>query len=264
MAPGATISPRLGITTRYAVVAVRTLVDPVDPKDVETVHTLQNAIKLEQPGGPGAFKIPQWDHASQKKVRDALLIAGRDTPRYETYVWRQRSGRTSAAPDRRGFGLGRQSRTGCAVSHCSAGGGTTALGPTQFDGQGRAGERILVDQRLQQEKGYFEPNALNAYTLNNITAKKASDGSIDVRFGNCDASSANCLPIMPGWNYLVRLYRPRPGVLDGDVDFPRSTAGSKARCMIRGGWAPPARGSAPGPQRRAAAVISVARRESGV
>src|SRR5229473_3997589 len=32
------------VGTRYVAVAIRTLVDPVDPKDIEQVHTLQDAI----------------------------------------------------------------------------------------------------------------------------------------------------------------------------------------------------------------------------
>jgi hypothetical protein len=71
-------------------------------------------------------------------------------------------------------------------------------------------------------KGYFEPNAQNAYTLNNITAKKSADGSIAIQFGGCDGKIANCLPITPGWNYLVRLYRPRAEVLDGTWKFPEA------------------------------------------
>ena len=43
-------------------------------------------------------------------------------------------------------------------------------------------------------KGYFEPNPLNAYTLNNITAKPSPDGSIEIQFGGCDQKIANCLP----------------------------------------------------------------------
>jgi hypothetical protein len=70
-------------------------------------------------------------------------------------------------------------------------------------------------------KGYFEPNPLNAYTLNNITARRSGDGSIAVQFGGCDGTAANCLPIMPGWNYLVRLYRPRAQVLNGSWRFPQ-------------------------------------------
>ncbi len=58
------------------------------------------------------------------------------------------------------------------------------------------------------------------YSLNNITAAKNADGSVDIQFGGCDGTAANCLPITPGWNYLVRLYRPRLEVLDGSWTFP--------------------------------------------
>jgi hypothetical protein len=36
---------------------------------------------------------------------------------------------------------------------------------------------------------------------------------VSVQFGGCD-DQANCLSICPGWNYIVRLYRPRPEILD--------------------------------------------------
>jgi hypothetical protein len=65
---------------------------------------------------------------------------------------------------------------------------------------------------------------LNAYTLNSITAKKDADGSVTVQFGDCDGKIANCLPIFPGWNYMVRLYRPRKEVLDGTYKFPEAAA----------------------------------------
>ena len=60
--------------------AIRTLVDPNDPEDVTQVHALQDAIKVEQPGGPGKFEVPNWDAASQKKVRDALVVLGETLP----------------------------------------------------------------------------------------------------------------------------------------------------------------------------------------
>jgi hypothetical protein len=64
-------------------------------------------------------------------------------------------------------------------------------------------------------QGYYQSNGLNAYNLNSVTAKKNDDGSILIQFGGCDGKLANCLPIMPGWNYMVRLYRPRAEILDG-------------------------------------------------
>lgn len=39
-------------------------------------------------------------------------------------------------------------------------------------------------------------------------------------FGGCDDGRANCLPIMAGWNYVIRLYQPGPEILDGRWTFP--------------------------------------------
>ena len=74
-------------------------------------------------------------------------------------------------------------------------------------------------------KGYFEPNKENAYSINNPTGKKEADGSITIQFGGCDGKIANCIPIVNGWNYPVRLYRPRKEILDGTWKFPPATAG---------------------------------------
>ena len=61
------------VGTRYMFVAIRTLVDPSDPKDIEQVHALQDAIKVDQKE-LGKLELPNWDSVSQKKVRDALLV----------------------------------------------------------------------------------------------------------------------------------------------------------------------------------------------
>jgi hypothetical protein len=73
---------------------------------------------------------------------------------------------------------------------------------------------------LYNPDGYFQKNPLDAYSLNNITAKRGGDGSVAVQFGGCDGKIPNCLPIMAGWNYTVRLYRPRAEILDGTWKFP--------------------------------------------
>jgi hypothetical protein len=74
---------------------------------------------------------------------------------------------------------------------------------------------------LYNAEGYFEKNPYDAYSLNNITAKKSSDGAIAVQFGGCDGKISNCLPISKGWNYTVRLYRPRPEILSRKWTFPQ-------------------------------------------
>jgi hypothetical protein len=70
--------------------------------------------------------------------------------------------------------------------------------------------------------GYFQANRYNAYSLNNITGKKGDDGSVTIQFGGCDGKISNCLPIMKGWNYMVRLYRPRTEILNGTWKFPEA------------------------------------------
>jgi hypothetical protein len=71
--------------------------------------------------------------------------------------------------------------------------------------------------------GFFVPNDRNANTINSITGTPNDDGSITVRFGGCGDGRPNCLPIMDGWNYIVRLYRPRPEIRDGSWKFPEIT-----------------------------------------
>ena len=70
--------------------------------------------------------------------------------------------------------------------------------------------------------GRFRKRELDAYPLNNITAKRDADGSVTVQFCGCDGTVANCLPIFPGWNQLVRLYRPWTEILDGTFTFPEA------------------------------------------
>lgn len=66
-------------------------------------------------------------------------------------------------------------------------------------------------------------NGDNANSFNNITAKKAKDGSITINFGG-DPKADNFLPIVPGWIYLVRMYKPGPEILNGSWKFPGPVA----------------------------------------
>jgi hypothetical protein len=72
---------------------------------------------------------------------------------------------------------------------------------------------------VYNKEGFFEKNKYNAYTLNNVTAKKNKDGSVTIHFGG-DPKADNFLPVTDGWNYIVRLYRPKPEVLEGKWKFP--------------------------------------------
>ncbi|MFC6621545.1 DUF1254 domain-containing protein [Novosphingobium panipatense] len=207
------------IGTRYVVVAVRTLVDPSDPKDVQQVHALQDAIKVSQ-RAPGKFEAPTWDQASQKKVRDALLVLASTLPDAN----RMFGTKEQVDPVRRLIGA------------ASAWGGNPDkeamyLNVTPARNDGTTVYRLNVGSvpvdgfwsiSVYNAEGYYEKNALNAYALNNITAKKSSNGTITVQFGGCDGKIPNCLPTTKGWNYMVRLYRPRAEILSGQWKFPEA------------------------------------------
>jgi hypothetical protein len=53
-----------------------------------------------------------------------------------------------------------------------------------------------------------------------VTGKKGGDGAITIQFGACSKEMPNCLPVTKGWNYMVRLYRPRQEILNGTWSFP--------------------------------------------
>jgi hypothetical protein len=229
--PGSYTFAKDKIGTRYALIAIRLLVDPADPKDLQQVQALQNALKIEQPGGPGRFEIPNWDPASQKKVRDPLVALGETLP-----DWRNAVGRRGEVDPVRhlivtatGWGLNPDKDAIYLNVTPSKSDGTTIYKLTVKD--------VPVDGfwsiSLYNGEGYFVPNKFNAYTLNNITAKKSSDGAIAIQFGGCDGKIPNCLPTMPGWNYIVRLYRPRAEILDGKWKYPEAQPSGRSRSPER-------------------------------
>ncbi len=214
---GSTTLDRETVGTRYALIAIRTLVNPADADDVRAVHELQDAIRVEQ-AAAGSFEVPDWDPVSQKTVRDALLVLQSTLPDFrgafgakdEVDPIRHLLG-TAAGwggnPDKDAFYLN--------VTPAGNDGSTVyrlKVGDVPVDG--------FWSVSLYDAEGYYEKNPYDAYSINNVTAAKSDDGSIEIQFGGCDGTIPNCLPIMKGWNYTVRLYRPRAEILDGSWAFP--------------------------------------------
>ena len=78
-------------------------------------------------------------------------------------------------------------------------------------------------------EGYVDQSDPNSNSINSVTATPNPDGSITVNFGECAYDRPNCVPITAGWNYVVRLYRPHPEILDGTWSFPPSEGTGTAR-----------------------------------
>ena len=79
-------------------------------------------------------------------------------------------------------------------------------------------------------QGYFEKNPYDAYTINNLTAKKSGRRHAS-RSASADAtaSSPTACRSRTGWNYTVRLYRPRAEILVGCLEIPGPAAGEVIR-----------------------------------
>jgi hypothetical protein len=206
------------IGTRYAIAVVRFLVNFANKEDVGQVHALQDAIKFSQER-PGTFEIPNWDEVSLKKVQAALLQLG-----------------TTVSDTRRMFGANEHEvdpvrhLIGSAMlwgGNPEKDGLYLPITPARNDGRtihGLTVGDVPVDGfwslTVYNSAGYLQPNPENVYSVNSLTAKKGPDGAVTIQFGGCDGKIQNCLPITPGWNYTVRLFRPRAEILDGTWTFP--------------------------------------------
>jgi hypothetical protein len=157
------------VGTRYVVVGIRTLVDPQDPKDIEQVHALQDAVKVDQKAA-GQFEAPHWDQASQKKLRDALLVLATTIPDFS----RAFGTRAEVDPIRHLIGT------------AAAWGGNperdaTYLNITPAKNDGNTVYKLNVRDvpvdafwsvSLYNAEGYYEKNPYEAYSINSITGRR--------------------------------------------------------------------------------------------
>jgi len=153
--------------TRYAFVAVRTLVDPNNPKDVDAVHQLQDGIKVSQKD-TGKLELPAWDDAKSKEIREALLVLSKHTSYEHAFG-------TKAQINPIHHLIGTASGWGGNPDRDAAYSGAS---PAKNDGKTvykvKVPAQVPVDAfwsvSVYNAKGFFEKNSDNAYSVNNITA----------------------------------------------------------------------------------------------
>ncbi|WP_285363975.1 DUF1214 domain-containing protein [Microbacterium sp. LMC-P-041] len=202
----------------FVLAATRILVDSEDPDDVSIVNALQDELAVSSTGAR-EFAAPAYDESSFAETRQALLTLAKGLGGLERCFGRAEDVDpvrhllgTAAAwgglPENEAFYLNVDPRL-------PVGEYTLRVGDVPVDG--------FWSVSLYDAQGYFAPNDAGAYSVNSVTGVRDPDGSITVRFGGYPALP-NVLPLTQGWNYLVRLYRPRPEVLDGTWSFPALTA----------------------------------------
>ena len=209
--------------SRYVQVVFRTFIDPNDPAD-SGLRPVTNGTGRDQGGSSPtrANSKPPGDQDQRGEASRGTAANGSIRPRQPQDVWRQAGdveskNTTSLLEQREGSSSNR--RAGCTFISMSIQRKNDGDTPYSLDRQRRAGRRLLVDHRLQPAKGFYEAPENADSRVNNVTAKKDADGAVTVHFGG-DPSQANSLPIMPGWNYTVRLYRPKAEILEDKWVFP--------------------------------------------
>lgn len=202
--------------SRYVFLVVRTFMDPNDKQDIKTAHRLQDAVIIEQ-ADAGKFTVPDWSKNEVEQMRATINVVTStvtDTSRFfgkkeelDPIYWL-----LGAA-----FGWG-----GLPAE------AATYLNSVPEKNDGKTPYTLTVKDvpvnafwsvTLYDGEGWMPVNEYNAYSFNSVTSKKDEDGSITIHFGG-DATQTNFLPIVPGWNYIVRLYQPKPEILDKSWAFP--------------------------------------------
>jgi hypothetical protein len=202
--------------TRYVVVGIRTFANANDPADIKKVNAIQDQIKVEQ-ASKGKFESPNWDQKSQDRLRAALQVLASTMTDTSTAFGTKADTDSAAHLLGAAWGWGANPVKDAKYLNIvpKMNDGKTAYTLTVKD--------VPVDGfwsiSLYNGKGFFQKNPQNAYSINNVTGKKAKDGSIIIHFGG-DPKQSNYLPIMDGWNYIVRLYQPQQSILDGKWIFP--------------------------------------------
>jgi hypothetical protein len=214
-APATITLTQEAIGTRYAVVFLRTFVDPNDPEDIAGAHAAQDAVTVAQ-ADVGVFDLPDWDQEDRIAIRERLnALAPYQGGRPAFGTAEEVDPVAHLVGTAVGWGANPRAAAEYLFGGVAQNDGTTAYELTVSDVPVEGFWSITV----YNAEGYMEAPAEQA-SLNNVTAVTSEDGSVTIRFGG-DPAAENHLRIKDGWSYVVRLYRPGPAILDGTWVFPQ-------------------------------------------
>jgi hypothetical protein len=203
--------------SRYVLVGVRILVDPNDSGDVAAVAAIQDRLAIDARSSQ-TFVMPEYQLESLDATRDALLALARGLDDFN----RMFGARKDVDPIRHLIGCA-AGWGGLPTSEATYVGADPDLPPADYE---LVFSDVPVDAfwsvSIYNERGFFEPNEKNLYSVNSVTGEPNVDGSITVRLVASAAGDtpANAIVTPRGWNYLIRLYRPRAQILNGEWSPP--------------------------------------------
>ena len=206
--------------TRYVLLALRTFMDPNNEQDMKEAYRLQEAVGVEQ-ADIGKFEVPDWKKDEVEQMRHtAQVIASTVTDAGKMFGKKEE---LDPVYWMLGAAIGWGGLPAEAASYVN-------VVPERNDGQTPYTLTVtdvpvygFWSVTLYDDEGWLPVNKYDAYSFNNVTAKKDKDRSITIHFGG-DPKADNFLPIVPGWNYIVRLYQPGPEILNGTWKVPSPEA----------------------------------------
>jgi hypothetical protein len=203
--------------SRYGMAVVRIAVDAKDEEDIKTVNNLQKQIKISG-GSSKSIDVPNWDLASMQKLHNAILVLGEGvTNSHKMFGTKEQvDPLLHMIGTAVGFGGLPEQYTYYEIEYPDDGNGQGEFSLTVNNVPVEAFWSITV----YNKDGFIDKNDLNTYVINGNNAAKNADGTVTVHFGACNSDKPNCLPIMPGWNYAVRMYQPKAEILSGEWKFP--------------------------------------------
>ena len=205
------------IGTRYVFIILRTFVDPNDKADLDKAHALQDKVKISQKS-MGSFKIPDWDKETLESKRKELVEIANLLPNSQGM-----------------FGIKEKLNLVIHLVGTAYGWGGLPEADASYDmttpekNDGKTVHSLTVNNvpvngfwsvTVYNKDGYFDVNERGVYSLNSKTVKRSADGSATIQFGDCKGID-NCLEIMEGWNYAIRMYQPQESILNGTWKFPK-------------------------------------------
>jgi hypothetical protein len=205
--------------SRYVAVIGRTLVDADDPIDLAKAHEAQDGLKVTQKD-KGRFEVPNWDSTDLGNIREALKVLGNYLPSRDTSY-----GATMEDVDPIAHLIGTADAWGGwhpknAVYQNYVPRKNDGKTPYQLTlNEVPAGESGFWSISVYNESGFFEQNEFDKYIVNSRKAVIDEDGGVTVYFGG-NPNQPNFLPIMPGWNYILRIYLPQASYFDGSWNAP--------------------------------------------
>src|SRR5512137_2227046 len=202
--------------TRYAAVIVRIqIMDPRDPAEVALVNGLQDQLAVSA-GSADPFPPLQWEPESLQAL----------TRRYAEEL--------KALKSVKGL-MGPRGNVDEKRRHLAAAGGW-GLNPDEdatylmYAGEHDPAKGYTATYQVPENRAFWSITVYGAdgymksenAILNSSTAKLNADGTFTVHFGSEELCGdvPNRLDVTPGWNFVMRVYRPGRSVLDGSYVLP--------------------------------------------